>query len=128
MIKYLLDSDILIDLFNRKQETAVLIDQLVSERATIAVSVLSVTEVRAGWDDEQAALYLPELYDLAAIEPVTRDIAEQAGKYRKVYSKKGKVLHSVDAIIGTTAIANDYCLVTRNLKDYPMPELSLFQQ
>lgn len=127
MIKYLLDSDVLIDLFNGKGETATLIDKLVAERTIIAVSVLSVTEVRAGWDDEQASLYLPELYDLATIEPVTQEIAEQAGRYRKVYSKKGKALHSIDAIIGTTAIVNDYWLVTRNLKDFPMPELHLYQ-
>lgn len=128
MRTYLLDSDVLIDLFNRKSKTVELISELVAERAGIAISVVSITEVRAGWDDDQASQYLPKLYDLVNITPVTAEIAEKAGGYRKMYSKKGKVIHTIDAIIATTAIINNYWLITRNLKDYPMPEIKIYDE
>ena len=40
--------------------------------------------------------------------------------------KKGIQLETVDALIAATAYLHDFCLVTKNTKDYPMPELRLY--
>jgi predicted nucleic acid-binding protein len=127
MKSYLLDSDILIDFFRRKKEAVHLIGELAMDRADIVISVLSITELRAGWDNDQAEEYLPELYRLARVEQVTDQIAEKAGEIRKGYSRQGKIIHTIDAIIGSTAILHGHWLVTRNTKDYPMTELKIHQ-
>lgn len=123
---FLFDSDILIDYYRKREEAVELVEGLGRE-GELTISVLSVTELRAGWNDQEAKTYLSRLYDIAKVIPVTQKIAEQAGKYRQDFGKKGTILHSVDAIIGTTAIHNDYWLVTRNIKDFPMPELKLYR-
>jgi len=126
MKTYLLDSDILIDYFRKRNEAVELVESLGRE-GELAISILSITELRAGWSDKEAKIYLTRLYDIAKVVSISQKIAEQAGKYRQDFSKKGIILHSIDAIIGTTAISHNYWLVTRNKKDFPMSEIALYQ-
>ena len=58
---------------------------------------------------------------------ITDAIAELGGKLRRDYQQQGQRVFLPDALIAATAIAEDYCLVTRNTKDFPMPELALYQ-
>lgn len=53
-------------------------------------------------------------------------VAELAGELRYAYKIKGVSLPTVDTLIAATAITNGHTLVTRNIKDYPMPELHLY--
>ena len=126
MKTYLLDSDVLIDFFKRKSEAVTLVEKLGRE-GELVLSILSVAELRSGWTDQQAGVYLPHLYNLARVVPITAvDIAEWAGEYRERYRKQGVTLATIDALIAATAICFSYCLVTRNIKDYPLPELELY--
>jgi len=61
------------------------------------------------------------------VVPVSREIAEQAGIWRQEYKTKGVTLGTVDTVIAATAYLNDYPLLTNNVKDYPMPELTLYK-
>ena len=124
MKTYLLDSDILIDFFKRKQESVSLVEEL-GRRGDLTISILSVTELRAGWTEDEASIYLQRLYDIADITPLTQEIAELAGSYKQSYAKKGITLSTIDMLIAATTIIQAYCLVTRNIKDYPLHELDL---
>jgi tRNA(fMet)-specific endonuclease VapC len=125
-MKFLLDTDIVISYFNRNDPTVVLVEDFLQKAPTVAISTLTITEVRTGWTNEKAALYMPKLYDLFSLEPVTQDIAEQAGAWRHDYHAQGKPLSTPDTIIAATAYLHGFCLVTKNTKDYPMPELRLY--
>ena len=125
MKTYLIDSDVLIDFFKRRDEAVVLVEEL-GKIGDIAISALSVAELWSGWTEKDAAIYLPQLYNIALVIPVSDEIAEQAGAYRETYKRKGIVLPTIDALIAATAILYSYCLVTRNRKDYPLPELDLY--
>lgn len=125
MTKYLLDTDILIDYFKLKEEATGFIGSLLNKQL-MAISVLSIAELRAGWTPQLAAQHLPRLYDLFVIEPVIPSIAAQAGTWQQEYKPKGVTLHTVDALIAATAYFHGFCLVTKNTKDYPMPELRLY--
>src|SRR5205823_7330162 len=94
---------------------------------TLALSTLTITELRSGWTKEQANWLLPRLYALCAVVPVTKEIAEQAGIWRQEYKSRGQQLGTPDTVIAATAYLNDYSLVTNNAKDYPMPELKLYK-
>lgn len=126
MKTYLVDSDILIDFFKRKEQAVKLIEQL-GELGNTAISVVSVAELRSGWTKEAAIIYLPHLYSIFTVTPLVQGIAEKAGEIREQYSKKGKVIPTIDALIGATAITLGYCLVTRNIKHYPLEELDLYK-
>lgn len=125
MRKYLLDTDILIDYFKLKAEATDLIGSLLNKHP-MAISVLSIAELRAGWTPQVAAKHLPRLSDLFVIEPVIARIAAQAGTWQQEYKPKGVTLHTVDTLIAATAYLHNCCLITKNRKDYPMPEVQLY--
>jgi tRNA(fMet)-specific endonuclease VapC len=123
---YLIDTDVLVDFFKHKDPAKTLIARL-SKHALLALSTLTITELRSGWTKEQADWLLPRLYALCAVVPVTKEIAEQAGIWRQEYKSRGQQLGTPDTIIAATAYLHDYSLVTNNAKDYPMPELKLYK-
>lgn len=123
---YFIDTDVMIDFFKHKDPAKELITQL-SKQGTLALSALTVTELRSGWTSEQADYLLPRLYALCSIVPVSKDIAEQAGKWRQEYRGKGVSLGTPDTVIAATACLARSPLVTNNAKDYPMPELTLYK-
>ncbi len=124
-MKVLIDTDIWIDFFKNKNYAIELIGKLYPKEE-IASSVLTITELRAGWTDEQAEKRIEGFYKLSTIVSASNEIAEHAGKFIKQYSQKGISLPTVDTIIGVTAIENNYQLATRNKKDFPMPEIKFF--
>ncbi len=126
MKTHLVDSDVLIDFFKKKLEAVKLIEDLASLGDT-AISAISVAELRAGWSEKEVLIYLPRLYNIFVVIPLTQDIAEKAGEIRQQYSKKGNKLPTIDALIAATAIVHKFCLVSRNIKHYPMPEIDFYQ-
>lgn len=126
MTKYLLDSDILMDFFKKKEYAVDSLDKLLIQ-GTPVISILSITELRSGWTKEQAEQLLPKLYDLVKVLNLNKKIVELAGKYRQEYKNtKGVLLPVVDTLIASTAILEKCQLVTRNKKDFPMKEIKFY--
>jgi predicted nucleic acid-binding protein len=126
MKTYLIETDILIDLFNKREEADILISEL-SKNGRLVASAVTIAELRAGWDDGKAAYYLPKLYAIVEVISLTKEIAEYAGKLRNVCGKKGQVLPTIDTLIAATCILNEYTLVTRNIRHYPTKEINLYK-
>lgn len=125
MRKFLLDSDILMDFFKKKEYAVDLVNSLLT-RGTLFLSILSITELRSGWTVGQTKFFLPKLYNFAKILNLNKAIAELAGQYRQEYTGKGILLPLVDTLIASTAILEKCQLVTRNKKDYLMPEIKFY--
>lgn len=125
MTGFLIDSDILMDFFKKKKEVVELVIKL-SREGRLAISILSIAELRSGWSREEAKFFLPRLRELVKIQDVTIKIAELAGGLRYEYKRKGINLPMNDTLIAGTAIVEEYQLVTRNKKDYPMPQIKLY--
>lgn len=123
---YLFDTNILIEFFKKQEETTKLLTKLNSQKHTMAISVLTVMELRAGWTDEQAQTILPYLYAFYTVYPLNKTEAELAGKWRKAYKQKGILLPAIDSLIGATAVTRELFFVTRNTKHFPMPEIQLY--
>lgn len=126
MSSYLIDSDVLVDFFKKKDPAVGLITKL-SRTENIAASILSVTELRAGWSRKEAEFFLPRFAKLFTIENITLKIAELAGKFRREYKTKGRSLPTIDTLIAATAIINNHILVTKNKRHFPMPEVKLYK-
>lgn len=126
MIKYLIDSDILMDFFKQKEYAVETLDKLLI-RGTLHISILSVTELRTGWTSEQANQFLLQLYDLVKVINLNKQIVELAGKFRQEFKNtKGVLLPVIDTLIASTAILEKCQLVTRNKKDFPMEEIKFY--
>lgn len=126
MNEYLLDSDVLMDFFKKKKEAVNLISKI-AKKGKLATSILSVTELRAGWSHEQSKFFLPRFYKLLIIKNITKEIAELAGEFRWKYKAKGINLPAIDTLIAATAVIENCQLVTNNKKDFPMPQLNLYR-
>jgi predicted nucleic acid-binding protein len=126
MTTYLADSDVLIDFFNRHNPGRGMLERLM-ERERVVISVITLMEVRRGWNPDQAKKLRPILRALFPTMDVTAKIADYAGEQWNLYKSRGVTLSATDTLIASTAILNDFCLVTRNVKDFPMPELTMYQ-
>ena len=126
MPEFLVDTDIWVDFFHDQKYARDLINEL-SARGYVCTSILSITELRTGFTQEQTELYLPRFYKITEIIQVSRSAALLAGKFRWEFRRRGVTIPTVDSIIAATAIENSYKLVTRNKKDFPMPEIKFFE-
>lgn len=123
--RILVDTDILVDFFHNQKYAKELITEFQAQ-GPVCISILSITELRTGFTSKQAKFFLPKLYDIVAIINLNVKIAELAGEFRFDYGSKGKSLSTIDTLIAATAIVNDFQLVTRNKKDFPMKNLKLY--
>lgn len=120
MVKFLLDSDVIIEFLRGKPQTISLINKLKDEE--IGCSVLTLIEVKRGLFGKQEKV-AEHLFRAMKIYPVTEKIGDIAVEFIKEWRKRGKTLQLIDTTIAATSVLNDLTLVTYNKRDYPMKEL-----
>lgn len=121
----MLDSDALIYYFEEKEPWRSGIHELLKAE-DISISIVSVMEICAGWNEKQRRLFLPELYELFDIIPISPAIAERAGILRHDYKAQQKRKpRPMDALIAATAIEHGCRLITNNRQDFTMQGLEL---
>jgi len=121
MSKVILDTDVLIDVLRgRNAIRAFLLE--VTRVAVPCCSVISVAELCAGLrpaEEEPTRALL----DALVIVPVTREIAEVAGRFKR--TTRSRRLELADCLIAATAFVERAVVATGNIKDYPMAEVSV---
>jgi hypothetical protein len=126
MALYLLDTDAVIDYLNRFPPTLTLLRELTANAAILCTCDVVLAEVYTGLQPRHEAIasdFVPSLRFLAG----SPDAAERAGRWRYAFSQQGQTLPLTDALIATTALAHNATLVTGNVRDYPMPNVSLLR-
>ena len=121
MSKVLLDTDVLIDLLRGREATQLFLQDL-SRRATPCCSVISVAEIYVGMRPEEEAQTML-LLDGLLIVPLTREMAEVAGIFKR--RSKSRQLELADCLIAATGFIEGAAVATGNVKDYPMPEITV---
>ena len=115
----LVDTDILINFLRGEQGVReFLVTQL--EQGPILCSVITVAEVYAGMRPHEKE-QTDRLFDHLEMLPVTRQIAQKAGEYKREI--KSHSLELDDCLIAASAFLHKAALATGNVRHYPMDDL-----
>jgi len=125
MAKYLLDTTVIIDYLRGKDKTVKLIRKLFFEGSFLGCCPINIIEVYAGMKEKERKV-TEEFIDSLENYKLTKEIAKQAGEYKKKYQREGISLSLPDVAIAGIAVANDLILLTDNQKHYPMPKLKIY--
>src|ERR1039457_6779974 len=85
---------------------------------------INITEVYAGMRPKEEAA-TEELFASLQRFPIAPPAARLAGELKRDYARKGTTLNLGDVIIAAVAIHYELTLLTDNVKDFPMKNLSL---
>jgi len=124
MATYLLNTNIIIDALNEKKNRNRSLRGLAEQGHILACCPINVAEVYAGLrpkEEQRTAALLRSLQLFMIAFPV----AELAGRLKRDYGREGKTLSIADALIAAVALHYQLTLITDNVKDFPMPDLSL---
>jgi len=89
---------------------------------TLATTCVNLAEIERGLrprERRRAAAFLDGLRYLVT----DRESARRAGRYQAEWAKRGRTIHTADALIAGTARAHGAVLLTHNLDDFPMRDL-----
>jgi hypothetical protein len=125
MSRYLLDSTVLIDFSSGVAPVTTRVLTLIRNGNEMGVSPVSIAEYYAGvrlGDDPAMDRFLSGL----ACWGTTRPIAMIARDYRNRFRRRhGKQLPTADTLIAATARHYGATLLTNNVKDFPMTDITV---
>jgi len=112
----LLDTDVLIDYLRGYKKAVTFVNKCSSK---IILSSIVVAELYAGVRTDAEQTVLENFISLFNVIPVSTDIAQAGGLYKRTYGKSHGV-GLADAIIAATSYVENADLKTLNIKHYPM--------
>lgn len=118
----MLDSTVLIGYLRDTPSIASGLRQRVGEGHTLATTCVNLAEVERGLrprEKRRAAAFLDRLRFLVT----DREAARRAGRYQAEWAKRGRTIHTPDALVAGTARSHGAVLLTHNLGDFPMHDL-----
>jgi tRNA(fMet)-specific endonuclease VapC len=129
-VKYLVDSDWLIDAATGRARAQQILARLSDEE--LAVSIVGVAEVYEGaFGTPGPLLALTGLRDFLAdfvIVPLTDPIVERFAQLRAALRRQGQMIPDMDLLIAATALEENLTLLTRNMRHFArIPELRIYQ-
>jgi len=96
------------------------------EEGPLGCCPVTVAEIFSGVHPEERGK-VEEFFTALVYYPISYETARLAGEYRKDYQKKGIILSISDTLIAAVAVKNSLTLVTRNVRQFPMPELPVIE-
>jgi predicted nucleic acid-binding protein len=123
-VTYLLDSSVIIDALNNRNDRPRFLAELSEQDILLACCPINVTEVYMGMRAGEEAKTEKLLRSLE-FYPITWEAAQLAGGLFRHWRQKGQTLALSDVTIAAVALANKLVLATDNHKHFPMPELQV---
>lgn len=131
-MKYLLDTNVLSELFKKQPEPKVSGWLKEAEQDSLFLSVLTLGEIRKGIEKMEQGSRKARLVQFLEKEvpaqfeerilPVDLEVAETWGLLE---AHAGRPLPTVDALLAATALTHNLTLVTRNTQDFSFSRLKL---
>jgi len=117
MARYLLDTDVMIDVSRGNEDAASYVDAL----GDAVISIITAQELIVGARDKRDLAAIDSLISTYPIEHLDDAIGMIAYDLLKRYAKSDG-LRTFDALIAATAMARQLMLVTRNRRHFAMIE------
>jgi len=123
---YLLDTSVIIDPLNNKRGRRDLL-LLGLVKHLLACCPINVTEVYAGLrpKEEPAIEEFLRSFEYYHVTFTWR-VARLAGLLKRDYGRKGTTITVADATVAAVALIHELTLMTDNVKDFPIKELTLY--
>jgi|SRR5215210_3980173 predicted nucleic acid-binding protein len=121
-MKYLLDTDTVIDIFEDRDNVRKQVLGLIEEDNEVALCVVTVAELYSGLSSKKRVEWDSWLLALPYWH-IGFDVAVQAGTYRKAASEAGRPMSVSDSLLAALARDKGAILLTSNLKDYRMKDV-----
>src|SRR6516225_3951978 len=125
MATYFLDTSVIIDALNNKRGRRDLLLDLLTQGHLLACCAINVAEVFAGLRPKEEKTTEEFLRSLEYYH-ITWPVARLAGLLKRDHAKKGIMVSIADATIAAVAIAHELPLLTDNVKDFQMKDLTLY--
>lgn len=125
MATYLLDTSVIIDALNSKRNRRELLLNLLRQGHLLACCPINVAEVYAGLRPKEEPATEEFLRTLEYYH-ITWPVARMAGLLKRDHHRKGVTLTLADATIAAVAVVHELTLLTDNIKDFPMKELTIY--
>lgn len=131
-MSYLIDTNVLSELRRRDPDGNVVRWMADRPATTLYLSVLTLGELRKGVEGLPEGDRKRRLLDWLEVElpaffagrilPVDATVAERWGR---LLAQVGRPLPAIDSLLAATALAHGLTLVTRNLRDFQHPDLTV---
>jgi len=122
MGRVLLDSDVIINILKKKEET--LKQLMLFQEEELYISPVTVAEVFAGARENEIET-IKRLFNYFKVAEINYNIGEIAGNYAKKYKKAFCAISLEDYLIAATAKYYNLSLWSYNKKHYPMDDIIL---
>ncbi|HDD63762.1 MAG TPA: type II toxin-antitoxin system VapC family toxin [Thermoprotei archaeon] len=115
MVEVHLDTDVLIDLIERKP-----LNEIISlmERYDFKISAVVFFEFMVGVYRTGRTYLKPLILNYIEVLPITREIADKSAEIEAELMKRGEPIDARDLMIASTAIVREAMLWTNNLKHF----------
>lgn len=125
-MRLLLDTSVLIDVLRSRRERREWLGRLVRAGYSLETCAINIAEIYSGIRPGEESRTDALLSGLRRHD-ISVHAAEQAGAFKNLWARKGRTIGLDDMIVASVAIEQDCILVTDNQKDFPMPEIRLFE-
>lgn len=122
MTLYLLDTTVLIAHLRGDERTSRFLLDLLHEGHTLGTSCVNVAEVERGVRPKERRA-ADELLGRLRFLDTAREAAFRAGRYQAELERRGRTLHTADALVAGTARAHGAVVLTDNVRDFPMRDV-----
>lgn len=121
---YLLDTTVLIAHLRGDQAVTRLLLDLLGDRHSLGTTCVNTAEIEHGIRPKERDAAEALLSRLRFLE-TTREAATRAGRYQADFRRRGVTIHTADALVAGTARAHGAVLLTDNLRDFPMRDITV---
>jgi tRNA(fMet)-specific endonuclease VapC len=119
-IRYLIDTDILIDYTLRREPSTHMLSDLLEDG--VAISILSYGELLEGILSSQSLQEREEavtsILEIVTLINLSEEIVRMFAEVRSGLRRTGRLIGDFDILIGATAVIHDLTLLTRNVRHF----------
>ncbi|MGQ0825523.1 MAG: type II toxin-antitoxin system VapC family toxin [Actinomycetota bacterium] len=120
--RYLLDTTVLIAHLRGDRAVTDGLLGLLGDGHSLGTTCVTIAEIERGLRPAERKK-TQVLLDRLAFFDTTREAATRAGRYQSDWARRGRTVHTPDALIAGTARAHGAILLTDNLDDFPMRDI-----